>query len=446
MGLLVLAGLWWIFFHKNGKVQYVTAPVVRGSLISSVQATGTINPVVNVTVGAQVSGKIIKLYVDYNSRVKKGEPLALIDPATYEEAVAQSKADVNNTEASFFVAKSNVENATATMRQVQQNLSTLRDQLSRDNANLANAKVTFERDDILVKRNLIARSDADTARYAYDSNKATVAGDASLILEAQQRLAGAVAQVQAGAQQVQGANALHDKSQAQLSQAITNLNYTRIISPVDGTVVARNVDVGQTVVSSFQAPSLFVIAQDLRKMQIDTQVDEASVGKIKLGELSKFNVSAFPTRDFNGKVKQIRINPIIQQNVVNYDVVVGVNNDDEQLLPGMTATVNFIVAQRDNVLKVSNQAFRFTPPATGKSTGRLPSSGGKKRQQPHVWVLVNNALVRKDVKLGITDDSDTEVISGLNEGDTVVTGVQTKTRTPTATTNPLAGGGGRRGP
>jgi len=446
LAVILAIGLVWYRLHPRSGGSYVTTPVTRGDITSLVQDTGTINPVINVTVGAQVSGKITKLYVDFNSRVRKGELLALIDPATYQDAAAQSRADLANTSSSVLAAESNVQNVTDLMHQAQQNISTLQAQVNRDKANLANAKVTYDRDKILVQKNYIARSDADTARYTYEADLATVANDESLLRESQDKFGSSQAQLQSARDQVSAAVALRDKSKAGLSQSMTNLNYTRIISPVDGVVVARNVDVGQTVVSSFQAPSLFVIAQDLKKMQIDTQVDEASVGKLRLGQEARFNVAAFPTENFIGSVKQIRINPIIQQNVVNYDVVVAVDNSDLRLLPGMTATVNFVVAQRKNVLMFPNQALRFSPPATGTTVKKLQSSGARKKQSPHVWVLENKKPVRKDVQLGITDDSNTEVISGLNEGDQVITDIQTaKTSTVTATTNPLAGGG-RRGP
>lgn len=422
--ILAGAGFYWWYTRKNQGVHYITVPVVRGNLASSVEATGTINPVVNVTVGAQVSGKIIRIYVDYNSRVSKGQQLAQIDPTSYQAAVDQSRADLNNAEASLAVANSNIQNALAVQSQAEHNISTVEAQIKRDKANLANAEINFKRLNTLAQRNLIARSDADTARYTYEAGRATVQGDESQLRESKDRLASAKVQVQVAEGQLKSAAAVRDKAKAQLEQSMANFGYTKIISPVDGTVVARNVDVGQTVVSSFQAPSLFLIAQDLRKMQIDTQVDEASVGKIKIGHKVKFNVAAFPAEDFSGKVSQVRINPITQQNVVNYDVVVAVSNPGLKLLPGMTATVNFIVDEGKNVLIIPNSALRFVPPEEKKQMQKLEKLQ-KRASVPHVWVLEKNKIVRRDIKTGISDDTETEVISGLNERELVVTEVET---------------------
>lgn len=375
--ILVVFFVWYRFFHKSGNVAYQTVPVSRGSLISMVNATGTLEPVGTTSVdstgmvtggtvvGAQVTGRIISVNVDYNSHVKKGELLAQIDPLTYQAAVQQDQASVAN----------------------------FSSQRLKDQATLANDRLNFHREEVLVAKNYDAKQNLDNAKYAYEAQKAVVDADAA---------------------QIQQAN-------ARLRQDEANLNYTQIVSPVDGIVIAKNVALGQTVVASFQSPSLFVIAESLQKMQIDSLVDEADVTKIKVGQTAKFNVDAYPTKNFSGKVFQIRQNPISQQNVVNYDVIIHVDNPGTALLPGMTTNVSFIVAEKDNALKIPNRALLFIPSDTPKRS-RGSTSSVSRKTVPHVWVLENGKPVEKQVELGIASDSETEVLSGLSEGDPVIVG------------------------
>jgi HlyD family secretion protein len=315
--ILIGGGLLFFYMSKNGAVKYKTVQIQSGSLRATVTATGTVNAVKTVLVGTQVSGTLKELHVDYNSRVKKGQIIAEIDPATLQAQVDQARANT-------LAAKANVEKAKATME---------------------DAKRTRDRNQQLFSKDLIARSDLDTSGATYESNKAQVSA--------------AIAQVA--------------QTEAALRGAETNLRYTKIVSPVDGIVVSRSVDVGQTVAASFQTPTLFTIAQDLTKMQIDTNIDEADIGKITTGQDVEFNVDAYPDNTFHGIVDEIRIAPITVSNVVTYDVVVKVDNSDLKLKPGMTANVSIIVASKDGVLKIPNAALRFKPSEKDVPAAKTPS-------------------------------------------------------------------------
>jgi HlyD family secretion protein len=356
--VLVVVGVGAFIKFRDGDEgpRFRTEKITKGNIVSTVTATGTVNAVTTVLVGTQVSGTIKEIKADFNSHVKKGQLIALIDPATFEAQVEQQKANLNS-------AKANVEKAKAT---------------------LADAKRTMERNKELRARDLIAQSDLDTSVTNFETSKAGVGVAVAAVAQAE----------------------------AALKTAETNLGYTRIVSPVDGTVVSRNVDVGQTVAASFQTPTLFTIAQDLTKMQIDTNVDEADIGKVRVGQEVEFTVDAYPDTTFRGKVSQIRIAPISVQNVVTYDVVVRVDNRDLKLMPGMTANVSVIVAETDNVLRVPNAALRFRP-----------AGGGKMRLEkgPGVWVAEDRRPMRVRVKLGISDGSYTALISGnLKENEEVI--------------------------
>lgn len=422
IAVIAVIALLWFRFHKNQSVGYVATKVTRGSITSLVEASGTLNPVGNttvdaasgtvtggVTVGAQVTGRIMSVNVGFNSHVKKGDVLAEIDPTTYQADVDSASADLLNTKAALLKASSSVRSAEAVYQ--------------KDTANYINAKKIYERDQALVQKNYIAQSDLDAAQAAYQAAEAQREADRALIASAQD--------------DVQAAGMMVQNKQASLTKAQTNLSYTRILSPVDGVVIASNAAIGQTVVASFQSPNLFVIAKSLKTMQIDTLVDEADVAKIKVGQTARFNVDTYPTETFKGRVDQIRNNPITQQNVVNYDVIVYVPNPDEKFLPGMTANVDFVVADVRDVLMIPNRALLFSPPETGKGkTGASPGPGmqrraGAKREAavPQVWVLVKNRPQVRKVSLGISDGSMTEVKSGLSEGDDVITGTTaTKTK------------------
>ena len=367
-----------VFRGKGEEPQFRTERVSRGDVLSTVTATGTVNPVTTVLVGTQVSGTIKGLYVDFNSPVKKGKMIARIDPALFEAQVNQAKAN-------SLSAKANLEKAVAA---------------------LVDAKRTRDRNKELFSKNLIARSDLDTAETNYETANASVSA--------------AKAQVA--------------QTEAALSLAETNLQYTKIVSPLDGIVVSRNVDVGQTVAASFQTPTLFSIAQDLTKMQIDASVDEADIGDLKVGQDVQFTVDAYPDIAFKGKVWQVRNAPITVQNVVTYDVVIKVNNPEFKLKPGMTANVSIVVSIKKDVLKIPNAALRFKPSVKG-----MPVS---EKKGPGVWILEKDKPKRIPVSLGISDGNYTELVTGkIKEGQKVIVESLTKTKGPSGTSS-----SGTRGP
>lgn len=365
---VLAAVLFAVFGGKGDDVKYRTEKVTRGAIQASVTATGTVNSVVNVLVGTQVSGTIKTLYADFNSPVKKGQLIARIDPATFEAQVAQARANVMS-------AKAN---------------------LDKSEVSRVDTKRTMERNRELFGRNLIARSDLDTAETNYET---------------------AVTQVTAAKAQIA-------QAQAALRTAEINLEYTKIVSPVNGIVVSRNVDVGQTVAASFQTPTLFTIAQDLTKMQIDSNIAEADIGRIVDGQAVEFNVDAYPDITFKGRVSQVRNAPITVQNVVTYDVVIKVDNSDLKLKPGMTANLSIIVANRENILKIPNAALRFRP-SDGRKSGAVKQE--KREKGASVWIVENNKPKRLKLTAGISDGSFTEVLSGeLREGRELIVEAQSK--------------------
>lgn len=381
LALLLIGFIYYLKNRGNGE-RYITSQVRRGNISEVVTATGTLSAVITVQVGSQVTGLIKSLYADFNSKVKKGQLIAQIDPDPFQAKVNQARANLAAAKATVATAQANLE---------------------KDKANLKQADINLKRTNELFKKGIVADSDRVTAQANYDS---------------------AVAQVKADEASYRNALAQVEQQKANLESAELDLSHTRIISPVDGIVISRNVDVGQTVAASLQAPTLFVIAQDLTKMQIDTNVVEADIGKIKVGQEATFTVDAYPNRTFTGKVMQVRNQPITVQNVVTYDAVIGVENPDLELKPGMTANVSILTAYRDNVLKVSNAAFRFHPELDEKKE----ASKNRNKGGTDVWVLSGNGKpVAVPVRTGITDGNFTEVTDGsLKEGDYVITGVESK--------------------
>jgi HlyD family secretion protein len=374
----------YVFFNGERKspIRYRTAAVERGQIVSVVSATGTINPVVSVQVGTQVSGMIKSLHADFNSQVKAGDTVAVIDPEPFK----------------------------ARREQAASNLEMARSNVARSKADLAQRKRELDRVQSLLPQQFVSQNDVDVALTNFQSAEAQVR-----VAEAQ------VKQAEAG-----------------LNAAELELKYTVIRSPVDGIVVARNVEVGQTVASSFATPNLFLIALDLTKMQVDTNVSESDIGGMAEGKEAVFTVDAYPGESFGGVIRQVRLAPMNVQNVVTYNVVVGVDNTDLRLKPGMTANAAIVVAQRNQVLKVPNAALRFMPPKTegdrrisdGQATkvegGRLNPTGGEARQSKTVWKQTESGdLVAVSAQTGISDGVTTEVLSGgLTEGDSVVVGVE----------------------
>jgi HlyD family secretion protein len=348
---------------------YLTARVELGRIATTVNATGTLNAVITVQVGSQVSGTIQKLFVDYNSPVTEGQIIAQIDPASFEARVSQARANVASAGAAVQVARANVDNSQAAIETARANLGSARANVERSKVGLADARRTLERNKQLLSQALIAQSDLDVAQTAYDSavsqlKQAEAQQDASA-----GQLKSATAQARLAEAQQVAALAQVEQAKAALQAAELDLQHTTIRAPVNGIVVSRNVDVGQTVAASLQAPTLFLIAQDLTRMQVDTNVSEADIGRISVGQGVTFTVDAFPNTPFSGEVVQVRNAPITVQNVVTYNAVVQVANHEMRLKPGMTANVSFLIAERPRALKVPNAALRFQPDGAGQEPG-----------------------------------------------------------------------------
>jgi len=368
VAILGVAVLWWLM-SAGGTVHYITAPVTHGSVTRTVVATGTVNPVLTIIVGSYVSGTIIDIRCDYNTRVEKDQVCATIDPRPYQTVVDQNKANLDEGKA----------------------------QLEKDKANLAYAQLNYDRSAKLAVTSAVSKDTLDNAKSAFDQAVAQVGVDEAMI----------------------------EQRAAQLAAAQVNLDYTKIVSPVDGTVVSRNVTTGQTVAASFQTPTLFLIATDLTKMQVDTNVSESDIGGIKEGDKATFALDAFPKRTFQGTVTQVRQSPQTLQNVVTYDVVVSVDNNDLALKPGMTAATRIVIDERDDVIRIPSQALRYAP------SGRTIEAKGEAR----VYVLRDDVPEAVPIKAGLDDDSFVEIISGdLKLGDKVVVSEQrnaAKTMMPT---------------
>jgi HlyD family secretion protein len=362
--ILLIAGgaSGYIYFYKDKDqaVKYRTAKVERGSISAFVTANGTINPVITVLVGSQVSGTIQKLYADYNSRVKKDQPIAQIDPAIFQAQVSQAKAKVENARASFLNGQADIATARSNIESSKANVIKAR-------VSVDDTKRNLNRSLELFARNLISASDRDSAQTAYDSAQA-------LLEAAQAQEKASEAQLDSAKAKLEAARAQIKQAEAELELAQVNLDHTKISAPVTGIVISRNVDVGQTVAASLQAPTLFTIAQDLTEMQVDTNVSEADIGRVAIGQEATFTVDAFPNLTFLGKVTDIRNAPVTLQNVVTYDVVIQVKNLELKLRPGMTANASILVAQRENALKIPNSALRFRPEFAKKEAA--PSQKG----------------------------------------------------------------------
>lgn len=369
----------YFFYKRTPETSYKTVTIERGQIISTVAATGNLSAVTTVQVGTQVSGTIQKLYVDYNSRVKKGQAIAEIDPSLFNASVEQAHGNFLNAEANLQKAK----------------------------AILADANRTYNRNRKLLADGIVSQGDYDVAETALQSAKAGVKATEGTLAQAR------------------GA----------LLQSKTNLRYSVIRSPVDGVVISRAIDVGQTVAASFQTPTLFTIAQDLTKMQIEVSVDEADISRIKLDQKAGFTVDSYPEQSFSGKVVQIRNAPIINQNVVTYITVVNVDNSDLKLKPGMTANVSIEVARKDDALKLPPAALRFRPKLKAEESkdkrataGNGSHAGGGKPGErkgvtgQQVYILKENKPVVTTVKTGIANNSSIELVEGaIKEGDEVIT-------------------------
>ena len=377
--LSAAGGGWWYFIYKKAETpEYNTETVAKGDITQIVTATGSLKPVINVTVGCQISGTIDKLFADFNSVVKEGDVLASMDPATYEAIVQQAEGELANAKATLELAE-----------------------------------ITAQRKEELLKQKAASQADVDTANATLHQALAGVA-------------------IKEGA----------------LKRARVDLSRCTIYSPISGMIISRSVDVGQTVAASLSAPNLFTIANDMTSMQIVASVSEADIGMVAEGQSVEFTVDAFPYTPFSGIVEQIRNSPVTVQSVVTYDVLVAVKNPELKLKPGMTANVSITVAQRKDTLRVSNAALRFRlpdPAPTGEKpvSGNRPSGGRSKGNRPerkvHVLKPEASSPAPTPLKLGISDNIFTEVISGISEGEVVVTGLKNPTANgaPKPPANPL---------
>lgn len=427
--LLSLAGAslgLYFSFQGRSAPPYRMARVERGSIASTISATGNLNAVITVEVGSQVTGMVKYLYADFNSRVKRGQLIARIDPEIFEAKLNQARADLESAKAAVANQRANVAKAEADVANAKASVEAARANVVKAQVAVHDAKIKLGSREALFKEGGISQEELDSAKAAYDSAQAQLEASKAQLQAAEAQSRSAEAQLQVARAQLQAAEAQVKQKEAAVVQAQVDLDHTYIRAPVDGTVVARRVDVGQTVAASLQAPTLFVIAQDLRKMQVNTNVDEADIGRIQLGQEATFTVDSFPGESFQGKVVQIRQAPIVQQNVVTYDVVIAVANPDLKLMPGMTANVKILVAEKENVLKVPNAALRFRPSPTGRR--EQPGGGaaqaaleGRRGDVQQIWTLTNGELRPIPVKLGLTDGTFTEVVEGeLHEGQEVV--------------------------
>lgn len=344
------------YFNKHRDSGYITVPAKVDTIVEAVEASGTVNPVNTVDIGSQVSGMIKDIYVDYNSKVTKGQLLAQIDPSLFQAQVDKARGDLE-------AARSNK---------------------AKIQAMLVYDKKNYERYKRLYEKNYVAKSDLDLAEATYKSDLAQIAAAQGTI----------------------------NQAQATLNNNLTNLRYTKIVSPVDGIVVSRAVDVGQTVAASFQTPTLFQVAQDLTNMQIEVNVSEADIGKIKKGQEVEYTLDGYADSVFHGKVTEVRIAPTTVSNVVTYTVIVDVDNKDQKMIPGMTANASIITNKSENVICVPTDALKFTPKEI---------TGGKKYKEQGLWILRNNKPTRISIETGAKDSDRTEIISKeLKENDRVI--------------------------
>jgi HlyD family secretion protein len=501
--LAALAAAGFYFWGGNaGAAQYLTAKVERGNLRNIVTATGTLQAVTTVQVGSQASGTISALYVDYNSVVKKGQVVAQLDPSVLKAQVDQARANLQQAQASLAQAKAGVTNSRAGVSDAQARAQAASSTAQNNQAGVTAAQANLavlraQQDDALsllkqqealVKSGVIAQRDLQVAQTAYKTAQARyeqgVAQLSQAQLSQQSSASSGIAQTQAQVQQsqaqvgqsqaqVQAAEAQVQQAAAALQLAEVNLTHTTITSPIDGVVVSRDVNVGQTVAASLSAPTLFTIANDLTKMQVIANIDQADIGVVENAKSVKFSVDAFPGKDFDGKIEQMRLNPVNVQNVVTYNVVIDVDNPEQKLKPGMTANLTVTIDERNNVLKVPNAALRFMPQnTTGQRTGGGNGNGQGRRQQNGgegsarsgngeevqfaratdpvlagqtriVWVLGQDGTPqRRRIKIGLTDGASTEIVEGnLVEGEMVITGQTLSSSAAKSNTNQTAAPG-----
>jgi HlyD family secretion protein len=425
--LVIAAGVAGAYVRYGGRPEptsYRTTRVERGLIVATVAATGTLSAVNTVQVGSQVSGQIKELLVDFNSPVKRGQLLARIDPDTFEAKVRQAQAELESARVNVVNQRAQVERARADVDNARAALAVAKAQTARAQVSVADARRDLGRKAELFRRELIAMADRDTAQVAHDSALAQL--DALLAQEQAQMSAitAATAQLKVAEVQIDSAQAQVRQREAALQQAAVDLERTKIHAPVDGVVVSRNVDAGQTLAASLQAPTLFTIANDLTKMQVETSVDEADIGRVTLDQGATFTVDSFPRRTFAGRVVQVRKGAQVVHNVVTYNVVVAVTNEDHKLLPGMTAHVKIVVDRKPGAIKVPTAALRFRPPGVEPEPTQTATPPDGEGTDGVVWVLAEGKPTARRVKLGISDGTFVELLGGdLRPEQEVIVGI-----------------------
>jgi HlyD family secretion protein len=456
-------GAGYMYYSSSKKVEYQTAQLTRGDIDSVVSATGNCNAVVSVQVGSQVSGNILELHADYNTKVKRGQLVAVIDPAPFQARVDQARANVENARASVLNAQSQLKKSDADIASAQANIINQKANVVRAQSAVSDAKLKLDRRAEMYEQKVVSKEDRDTAQATYDQAVANLEAAQAQVNAAQASLESVKAQRDVIQAQLASAQAQVKQNEATLQQAELDLEHTQIRAPVDGTVIARNMDVGQTVAASFSAPTIFQIAQDLTKMQVDANIDESDISRVQVGQDASFTVDAYPGQVFRGEVFQIRQAPINVQNVITYDVVIRVDNPDLKLFPGMTANVRILADRAENALRLPSAALRVrldtgTPAAKAKGNGggkggsgggggkggfggggrggpgfggdRTGNRGGPSQMQT-VYVMGPDGKPQPvRVRLGIGDGNFVAVLSdNLKEGQTVITGVLTPNAT-----------------
>jgi HlyD family secretion protein len=441
-GIAIAGVSGWAILNGRSRDEYRTARVEQGDIDATISATGSSNAVVTVQVGSQVSGNIKALYADFNTRVSKGQLVALIDPEIFEARVNQAQANLDSAKVSVLNYGAQVQKAAADVSSAEANVQVAKENVAKAKVASVDAQSKLKRRLELVQEGVLSTEDGETAQTTYDSNVAAQDAADAQVKVAQDSLKASLAQFEVVRTELAAAQTQVKQSEAALRQAAIDLEHTRIVAPVDGTVVARRMDVGQTVAASFQAPTIFEIAQDLTRMQVDTNVDEADIGRLQVGQDATFTVDAYPGITFRGKVSEIRKAPINVQNVITYDAVIAAPNADLKLFPGMTANVKVMVDHRADIVKVANAALRFRPPSVRIAV--QPAAGSRRQvvRSQTVWVVgADGKPAAVPVTLGLTDGRMSEITSGdLKEGQKVIIGMVSDT----AANQPI--GGGRRGP
>lgn len=380
--------------HDNTEtITFDTATAGDANIQNSITATGTIEPVTSVTVGTQVSGIVSKLYVDYNSVVKKGQVIAELDKTNLISSLNQAKAMLESAQAQVRSAESDVQKAQADYNSV--------------HANVNYQQSNFNRYQTLYKKGLISANDFENARLSYQQAQQNLAASSQTVATARQSVAQAREQVK--------------QQQEQVKQAQTNLGYATITSPIDGVVLSKSVEEGQTVAASFSTPELFTIAKDLTNMQVVANVDEADIGEVRTGERVSFTVDAYPDDTFSGTVTQVRQEATTTNNVVTYEVVISAPNTDLKLKPGLTANVTIYTQERAGVMSISSKALRFTP--TPETVGKQYKIQDIANAKNKVWTLEGNILRAHRVNIGMSDGIHTQILSGIKSGQKVITGI-----------------------